>query len=400
MMPPRKGGIAPSPPSTPSTSNVQTAVDTLTLPSYNAGSGSNRKLIVVYAIEDDQNGATGDDVSCLFGATPMEIVVRRKSHNSVDAQQFLCVFELDNPSGTANIALSGTKVVADSSSITAFVLENVLTGQGPASIAVSSDTTGGTQSAWSIDIVTPNDNCCVVSAYNHGGTSTIDTIPTGFTELAATLETSARTSVAFDADVGSAGSKTLNWGTTAGVSRVTSVALSYMKTDQTRTYPSIDGLNITLNPPGATWSALVDLYVFDSTDTEKFNGVLTAVNGAPGNSMATISDGQFTSDSDYSGVGTVANIADNNNSTLHWSDGGTVPLNIYAKWSASFSLKKIVLRMRTTVTYTLSSPPFTFKDRNGTTIPHIVMPYGGYDYDPSGGDSWVGSTGANYEVWF
>lgn len=150
--------------------------------------------------------------------------------------------------------------------------------------------------------------------------------------------------------------------------------------------PTIDGLHVDYNYT-SNWTSCDQLYVIDDGATEQFsNTALTHVNGAPGNNFASITDGEYTSDSDYGGGASVDNIEDGNTGTIHWSDSNSSSLNIYVKWSTSFTLSKVQLWIDAVTTYGFPSA-FIFKDRDGNTLTPTASPADIDDYiDISGTD--------------
>lgn len=144
--------------------------------------------------------------------------------------------------------------------------------------------------------------------------------------------------------------------------------------------PSIDGLHIDFNKSD-NWTQLAELYVLNTTDTEKFNNQSLTAKGEAFNSFGDISDNEYTSDSSQGADLTVAKIDDQviSGGGGENSTDASTELNIYIKWSSSFDLKTIRIWLLNTVTYGFPSG-VVFKDRSGTTLTPTASPADIDDY--------------------
>lgn len=112
--------------------------------------------------------------------------------------------------------------------------------------------------------------------------------------------------------------------------------------------------NLTIDIPDATsWVGVYEVRVVDDTSTEQFAS-LTNVAGNPSNTLATISAGEFTTNSDYNSNQYLNDNAPNINvssspvGTVHWADQGNDPngnLTVFAKWASSFNLCNVYIVM-------------------------------------------------------
>lgn len=166
-----------------------------------------------------------------------------------------------------------------------------------------------------------------------------------------------------------------------------------MKTPSAPGPSGYTGLQINFTTDPVKWIGVQEMTVLN-VGVEQFTGLIR-VDGAPGNNYATLSDDEYTSDSDYEGGISVARIQNGNimddTQTAHWSDNGTVPLNVFIRWASAIEFDTIKIRLQNTVSYSL--PTLIFKDENGDTITIATSPADVDDYED--GDK-VGGTGAVY----
>lgn len=113
--------------------------------------------------------------------------------------------------------------------------------------------------------------------------------------------------------------------------------------------------NLTLNIPDATgWVGVHEVLVRDDADAELFTS-LTAVAGNPSNTLATISAGEFTTNSDYNSNAVIKDgspdIASSSSpeGTVHWADAGNDPngnLSIFMKFASVETVCDIYISMK------------------------------------------------------
>lgn len=131
----------------------------------------------------------------------------------------------------------------------------------------------------------------------------------------------------------------------------------------------------------SNWISLNEVLVNDTNLGERFSEYdMTNVNGAPGNDFTTISDDQFTTDSNYNGS---AIIQEGTTAGPHWSDSGTSGMNVYIEWSWGIDLNYVDLWFGSIPTYGL--PPVVFKDGSGTTLTPTDSPSDLNDYEELSG---------------
>ena len=145
-------------------------------------------------------------------------------------------------------------------------------------------------------------------------------------------------------------------------------------------YPQHDAIEIEIIN-ASSWALAHEVMIVDGSDVDQF-ATLTAVNGNPSNTFASITAGQFTTDSDYNGGTSNAtlnngdpdiNVAGDVVGTVHWSDSaGAGGLTVFAEWSSEFGLKEIYLCVLGGGVYNTDVTDIVFKDENGTVITPVT----------------------------
>lgn len=122
-------------------------------------------------------------------------------------------------------------------------------------------------------------------------------------------------------------------------------------------WPTYDEFTLHMNPPdvAGNWVGIIEIIVRDKDDNSLFAG-LTRVSGAAINTIATISAGQWTTDSSYNGIGqedqlldgipSVANAsaAAPSTNSVYWSQSGSgIGLKIFIKPSTAKSIKEVII---------------------------------------------------------